>query len=58
MIYLLGNKIDLYEKSEVSKSEVENYAKEKKMRYFEISCLKPIGFEKLFEDLINQLIRR
>jgi small GTP-binding protein len=58
LIYLLGNKIDLYEKSEVSESEVENYAEEKNMRYFEISCLKAIDFDKLFEDLINQLIKR
>ena len=58
LIYLLGNKIDLYEKSDVSESEVRNYAEENNIRYFEISCLQAIGFEKLFDDLTNQLIKK
>ena len=58
LIYLLGNKIDLYEKSDVSESEVRNYAEENNIRYFEISCLEAIGFEKLFDDLTNQLIKK
>ena len=58
MIYLLGNKIDLLEKIDVFEEDVIDFVEKNNIRYFEISCLEAIGFEKLFEDLINQLIKR
>ena len=58
LIYLLGNKIDLLEKIDVFEEDVIDFVEKNNIRYFEISCLEAIGFEKLFEDLINQLIKR
>ena len=58
LIYLLGNKIDLLEKIDVFEEDVIDFVEKNNIRYFEISCLEAIGFEKLFEDLINQLIKK
>ena len=47
VIYLVANKIDL-EKREVKREEAEEYAKNNKMKYFEISAKKGIGFKEIF----------
>ena len=38
LIYLVGNKIDLYENRTVSEEEALAYAKENNMKFFEISA--------------------
>ena len=37
LIYLVGNKIDLYDRREVNKEEAIEYAEKEKLRFFEIS---------------------
>ena len=58
LIYLLGNKIDLYEYMDVEEKEARNYCKVKDIRYFEISCKNNTGIKEIFDDLTNQLIKR
>ena len=58
LIYLLANKIDLFEESEVSEKDARKYAKEKNFRYFEISCLTYVGINEFLQDLANELIKR
>ena len=58
LIYLLANKINLYEKMEVEENDGRKYAKEKNFRYFETSCLTYSGINEFFQDLVNELIKR
>ena len=58
LIYLLGNKIDLFEEREVEENEVRNYCEVEDIRYFEISCKNNSGIKEIFDDLTNQLIKR
>ena len=58
LFYLLGNKIDLFDKRDVSTTEAQNYCKTKNIRYFEISCLNYVGIQEFFDDLTNELIKR
>ena len=57
-IYLIGNKIDLYEYRKVEKEIAENYAEEKKIKFFEISCKTQSGIKEFYDDLINEIIKR
>ena len=56
LIYLVGNKIDLYEDRKVSQKEAKDYAKEKSMKFFEISAKTQENVEELFEDICNSLL--
>ena len=58
LIYLLGNKIDLYEQMEVSENEARKYCEDNNFRYFETSCLMPCGIREFLQDLSNELIKR
>ena len=58
LIYLIGNKIDLYEDRIVEEKEALQYCEENNLRYFEISCLFDRGIEKLIDDLSDQLVKR
>ena len=55
LIYLIGNKIDMYEKREVNKEEAKSFAKENNLRYFEISCKSGEGIKDFLNDLTNEL---
>ena len=57
LIYLVGNKIDIEER-EVSEEEGRNYAKEKNMKFFEISVKERIGIDELLEDIAISLIQK
>ena len=50
LIYLLGNKIDLFEQMEISENEVKKYCEDNNFRYFEASCLIPSGIEEFLQD--------
>ena len=56
LIYLVGNKIDLYERREVSKEEANEYAKSVNLRFFEISCKTKEGLNEFYNDLVNQIL--
>ena len=56
LIYLVGNKIDLYERREVSKEEANEYAKSLNLRFFEISCKTKEGLNEFYNDLVNQIL--
>jgi len=58
LIYLVANKIDLYENKEVSEDEAKNYAKEKGIKYFKVSCLNNVGINELLEDIAYSLIKK
>ena len=56
LIYLVGNKIDLFDKREVSKEEAIEYAKSVNLRFFEISCKTKEGLNEFYNDLVNQIL--
>ena len=58
LIYLLGNKIDLFEQMEISENEVKKYCEDNNFRYFETSCLIPSGIEEFLQDLAYELFKR
>ena len=58
LIYLVANKIDLYESEAVKEEEARNYAKENNMRFFQISCKTTTGIKEFLNDLISEIIKR
>ena len=52
-VCLVGNKLDLEEKREVSTEEGENYAKENNLQFFEVSAKSGIGVDELFSKVIK-----
>ncbi|KAI1903810.1 hypothetical protein AGOR_G00031040 [Albula goreensis] len=54
---LVGNKIDLAERREVSKQQAEEFAEAQNMHYLETSAKESDNVEKLFLDLACELIR-
>ena len=54
--YLIGNKIDLCDKREVSEEEGRALANELNLKFFEISCKDNIGIEEFYDDLINDIL--
>ena len=58
LIYLVGNKIDLYENRVVDENEVSKYCEENNIRYFEISCKDSSGIQELLDDIAKELIKR
>ena len=56
LIYLVGNKIDLYDRREVSKEEAIEYAEKEKLRFFEISCKTKEGLNEFYNDLVNHIL--
>jgi len=58
LIYLVANKVDLFEKEEVSDEEAINYATEKGLKYFRVSAKTGEGIHELLEDITNSLIMK
>lgn len=56
MKVILGNKIDLYEKEEVRKEEVEDYAKSINSKFKYISAKEGFSGKKIFEELIKDCL--
>ena len=53
-LVLFGNKVDLEEKREVSKEEIEKFAKNNKMAYFETSAKTGFGINEGFDYIANE----
>ena len=58
LIYLVANKIDMYQDQRVPENEAINYAKEKNIKYFRISAKTREGINDLFEDIAISLIQK
>ena len=60
-IYLIGNKIDLYDKNKkdilFGKNDVMKFAKQNNLRFFEISCKENIDIKELFADICYETIK-
>ena len=56
LVYLIGNKIDLNDRRTVKKNTASNFAKKKKLKFFEISCKTKEGLDDFYKDLINNLL--
>ena len=54
IIYIIGNKIDLEDKREVNKEEVEEYAKSLGLKYFEISCKINLNIQEVMARMIME----
>ena len=54
--YLIGNKIDLEERRQVSEEEAILLAESENLRFFETSCVTNIGINEFYNDLINNII--
>ena len=57
LIYLIANRMDLYEHEQVKEFEGENYAKSENLRFFEISCKTGDGILHFIKDLAKQLLK-
>ena len=61
IIYLIGNKIDLYDKNKkdilFGKNEIMKFVEQNNLRFFEISCKENIGINKLFADICYETIK-
>ena len=58
LIYLIGNKMDLYKKDESIIEEAMNFAQSKKLGFFTISCKTDQGIWEFFEDLVINLVNK
>ena len=58
LIYLIANKIDLYDNEKIPMHEAMKYAANNKMKFFGISCKKYIGIKEFLDDLIDELIKK
>ena len=58
LIYLVGNKIDLYEMSKVSDEEGKSLANDLNMKFFEVSAETGKGVDILLEDICDSLINK
>ena len=56
-VVIVGNKCDLEDKREISKEEVENYAKSKNLQFLEASALKTINVKEAFLAVAQELIK-
>ena len=57
LMYLIGNKIDLFDRQQVTEDEAKKLAVEYNLRYFETSCLTGSGIQEFVNDLANEIIR-
>ena len=57
LMYLIGNKIDLFDRREVSEDDAKKLAMEYNLRYFETSCLTGSGIQEFIKDLANEIIK-
>ena len=56
LIYLVGNKIDLFEQREVGTEEAIKYAEPLNLRFYEVSCCTKEGLNKFYNDLVNNIL--
>ena len=58
LIYLVGNKIDLYEDRKVTTEEGKAYSKEKGIKFYEVSSKTGENVQKLIEDIAITLLKK
>ena len=58
LIYLVGNKIDLYMDELVSEEEALKYSKEKNIKYFPVSAKEGTNVDNLMADVVNAIIEK
>ena len=54
---LVGNKCDLINERKIKKDEGENYAKNKKIRFFEVSAKDGTNVEEVFTRLVKDILK-
>ena len=55
LVYLVGNKMDLLDNVNVDEDDAKDYAKEKNMKFFNISCLSKLGLNDFIYDFLSEL---
>ena len=58
LLYLVGNKSDLFEKINIPEEEAEKYANERNIKYFEVSAKTGVNVNELINDVANSLIQK
>ena len=58
LLYLIGNKNDLYEYFQIDENDIINYAMSNNLRYFSTSCITGYGISEFIYSLANELYRR
>ena len=56
--FLVGNKVDLEDKREVTKGEAEDFAANHELTYFETSAKENINLKEGFEHIIDSAYKR
>ena len=57
LINLIGNKLDLIDKREISKDEAKCLAKDNGLFYYECSCINKIGVYEIVNEMIYRLLK-
>ena len=57
LMYLIGNKLDLYENRQVNEEDARNLANKLNLRYFEVSCLNSFGIKEFVKDLEKEIVK-
>ena len=57
-IFLVGNKIDLFENEEIDEKEAKTFAEEMNIDYFRTSAKKDFGIEELFTQIAKKYAGR
>ena len=57
-IYLVANKIDLFDKIEVSDEDAISFAKEKNLKFFKLSAKTGEGIDLFLSDIVNSIIKK
>ena len=52
VIYLAGNKIDIINERKIQTEDAENFSRENKIKYVEISCKNGINVNEIMENII------
>ena len=58
LLYLVGNKSDLFENINIPEEEAEKYANERNIKYFEVSVKSGVNVNELINDVANSLIQK
>ena len=58
IMYLVGNKADLYDRREIDKETVEKYAHSRGMTYFECSAKEGDKVADIFIDFARKMMKR
>ena len=57
LMYLIGNKADLFDEEEVDENIVREFAYENNLRFFKTSCKLNTGIQNFLDDLIHEIIQ-